>query len=43
MNKIETRLKELGFQLPEIPKPIAKYIPAKRTGNLIFTAGQVPE
>ncbi|MEX0608280.1 MAG: RidA family protein [Balneolaceae bacterium] len=42
MNKIEKRLIELGIQLPEIPKPIANYIPAKRAGNLIYTAGQVP-
>lgn len=42
MSKIETRLNELGIKLPEIPKPIANYIPAKRTGNLIYTAGQVP-
>lgn len=42
MNKIEIRLKELGINLPEIPKPIANYIPAKRTGKLIYTAGQVP-
>ena len=42
MSRIETRLNELGIKLPEIPKPIANYIPAKRTGNLIYTAGQVP-
>ncbi|MGJ8738831.1 RidA family protein [Polaribacter sp.] len=42
MNKIETRLKELGIQLPEVPKPVANYIPAKRTGNLIYVAGQIP-
>ena len=42
MSKIESRLKELGIILPEIPKPIANYIPAKQTGNLIHTAGQVP-
>ena len=42
MSKVETRLNELGIKLPEILKPIANYIPAKRTGNLIYTAGQVP-
>ena len=42
MSKIEARLHELGIKLPEIPKPIANYIPAKQTGNLIYTAGQVP-
>ena len=42
MHQIDTRLKELGIQLPEVPKPIANYIPAKRTGNLIYIAGQIP-
>lgn len=42
MSKIEIRLNELGIKLPDIPKPIANYIPAKRAGNLIYTAGQVP-
>ena len=41
MNRYESRLRELGVALPEMPTPIANYIPAKRTGNLIFTAGQV--
>ena len=39
---IEEKLKDLGFQIPEAPKPLASYIPAIRTGNLIFTAGQIP-
>jgi enamine deaminase RidA (YjgF/YER057c/UK114 family) len=37
----ESRLRDLGVSLPELPKPIANYVPAKRVGNLIFTAGQV--
>jgi enamine deaminase RidA (YjgF/YER057c/UK114 family) len=41
MNRYEVRLQELGVTLPEIPAPIANYIPAKRSGNLVFTAGQV--
>ena len=41
MNSYETRLQDLGVSLAELPKPIANYIPAKRVGNLIFTAGQV--
>ena len=41
MSKIESKLKELGFHLPDLPEPIANYIPAKRTGNLIHTAGQI--
>lgn len=38
----EARLKTLGLQLPPPPKPIASYVPAVRTGNLIFLAGQGP-
>jgi enamine deaminase RidA (YjgF/YER057c/UK114 family) len=36
------RLKELGFELPETVKPLAAYVPAVRTGNLVYTAGQLP-
>ena len=38
----EARLKALGIQLPPAPTPIASYVPAVRTGNLIFLAGQGP-
>jgi len=38
----EARLKGLGIELPPAPKPIASYVPAVRTGNLIFLAGQGP-
>jgi enamine deaminase RidA (YjgF/YER057c/UK114 family) len=41
LNKIETRLTELGIQLPEVPKPGSNYLPSKRTGNLIYIAGQI--
>jgi len=40
MSKIESRLKDLGIVLPDLPKPIANYVPAKRTGNIIHTAGK---
>lgn len=39
---IEERIKELGYILPETPKPLAVYIPVLKVGNLIFTAGQIP-
>lgn len=42
MSNIEKRLNQLGIVLPEMPKPIANYVPAKQVGNLIHTAGQVP-
>lgn len=38
----EARLKALGIQLPPAPTPVASYIPAVRTGNLVFLAGQGP-
>lgn len=38
----ETRLRELGHELPEVPGPAGAYVPATRTGNLVFTAGQIP-
>ena len=38
----EKRLKEQGIALPEAPKPIANYVPAVRTGNLLFVSGHGP-
>ena len=42
MSVIEESLKNLHLNLPEIPKPVAAYIPAKQSGNFVFTAGQLP-
>lgn len=39
---IEDRLVELGIALPEPPQPVAIYVPAIRTGNLLFISGQLP-
>jgi enamine deaminase RidA (YjgF/YER057c/UK114 family) len=36
------RLAELGIELPGVAAPLASYVPAVRTGNLVFTAGQLP-
>ena len=36
------RLTELGLELPPVVPPVAAYVPAVRTGNLVFTAGQLP-
>jgi enamine deaminase RidA (YjgF/YER057c/UK114 family) len=38
----EERLAELGLTVPEVPKPVAAYIPAVRTGALVYTSGQLP-
>jgi enamine deaminase RidA (YjgF/YER057c/UK114 family) len=35
-------LGELGIELPEVVAPLAAYLPAVRTGNLVYTAGQLP-
>lgn len=37
-----TRLAELGISLPPVATPAGSYVPAVRTGNLVYTAGQVP-
>ena len=39
---IQAKLAELGLTLPEAALPVAAYVPAVRTGNLVFTAGQLP-
>jgi enamine deaminase RidA (YjgF/YER057c/UK114 family) len=36
------RLGELGIELPEVAKPLASYVPAVRSGNLVYTSGQLP-
>ncbi len=39
---VSARLSELGIKLPEVAKPLAAYVPAVRSGNLVYTAGQLP-
>ncbi len=39
---IVKKLTELGWALPEAPKPVGAYVPAIRTGNLLFISGQLP-
>jgi enamine deaminase RidA (YjgF/YER057c/UK114 family) len=38
----EERVEELGLSIPEVPKPVAAYVPAVRTGQYIYTSGQLP-
>jgi len=38
----EKRLTELGLELPPAAAPVGAYVPAVRSGNLVFTAGQLP-
>jgi enamine deaminase RidA (YjgF/YER057c/UK114 family) len=42
MSRVENRLIELGYPLPEVAKPVAAYVPSVVTGNLCFTSGQLP-
>lgn len=42
MSQTEQRLAELGITLPTPSKPAANYIPAVKTGNLLFVSGQIP-
>jgi enamine deaminase RidA (YjgF/YER057c/UK114 family) len=41
-NNHEARLKALGLELPRPSVPAANYVPARRSGNLVYIAGQVP-
>ena len=38
----ETRLTELGIQLPSPPQPVATYVPAVQAGDLLFLSGVIP-
>ena len=42
MSDVRSKLAELGLTLPIAAKPVAAYVPAIRTGKLVFTAGQLP-
>ncbi|HEY7044188.1 MAG TPA: RidA family protein [Nocardioidaceae bacterium] len=42
MSTPEARLRELGLAVPDVAKPVAAYVPAVRTGNHVYTAGQLP-
>ena len=39
---IKEKLAEIGLKLPVAAAPVAAYVPAVKTGNLVFTAGQLP-
>ncbi|WP_439565776.1 RidA family protein [Microcella sp.] len=42
MSAIDARLAELGISIPAVTKPVAAYVPAVVSGNLVMTAGQLP-
>jgi enamine deaminase RidA (YjgF/YER057c/UK114 family) len=39
---VGARLQELGLVLPQVAAPVASYVPAVRTGDLVYTSGQLP-
>lgn len=42
MSDIESKLRDLGLELPVAPPPVGAYVPVLRTGNLVVTSGQLP-
>jgi len=42
MSTVADRLAELGITLPAVAAPVAAYVPAQITGNLVYTSGQLP-
>ena len=42
MTHPEERLAALGLTVPEVAKPVAVYVPAVRSGNHVYTSGQLP-
>jgi enamine deaminase RidA (YjgF/YER057c/UK114 family) len=40
--KAEEKLAQLGLTLPDVPKPVANYVPFKREGQVIYLSGQGP-
>ncbi|HMC03488.1 MAG TPA: RidA family protein [Cellulomonadaceae bacterium] len=42
MTTAEHRLAELGIVVPQLPPPVAVYVPAVRTGRVVYASGQTP-
>lgn len=42
MTEVEKRLKKLGHDVPDVPKPAANYVPWSISGNTVYVAGQIP-
>jgi enamine deaminase RidA (YjgF/YER057c/UK114 family) len=43
LDSVDARLSALAIELPRVPIPVANFVPFRRSGNLIFLAGQVCE
>ena len=42
MGAVDARLADLGLVLPDVAAPLASYVPAVRSGSLVYTSGQLP-
>ncbi len=42
MGSVSENLKKLGITIPSAPAPVAAYLPARKTGNLVYASGQTP-
>jgi enamine deaminase RidA (YjgF/YER057c/UK114 family) len=42
MSEVEARLEAAGLSLPNVPRPVANYLPSVSSGNLVFVSGQGP-
>lgn len=42
MSKVEERLSQLGIKVPEVPKPLAAYVPGVIDEDKVYTSGQLP-
>ena len=42
MSLIESRLKDMGITLPDVPKPVAAYVPGVLDGDHVYVSGQIP-
>jgi enamine deaminase RidA (YjgF/YER057c/UK114 family) len=42
MSSVESRLRSAGIALPEVPAPVAAYVPSVLAGGFVYTAGQIP-
>ena len=42
MGKVEEKLKAMGLELPAALAPLAKYVPAKVVGDMVYCSGQLP-
>jgi len=42
MSEVEKKALALGLTIPEAPKPVAAYVPGVKSGDLIYTSGQLP-